>query len=55
MSRTALIKSETESRWFTHLNDSHGTGKENNLINEEDYEIDEKDLNDELLVKELFD
>lgn len=55
MSRTALIKSETESRWFSHLNDSSDTGKENYLINEEDYEVDEKDLNDQLLVKELFD
>ncbi|CAF0827567.1 unnamed protein product [Brachionus calyciflorus] len=54
-SRTALIKSETESRWFSHLNESNGGKEGNDIINENEYEIDENDFNDEELVKELFD
>lgn len=53
VSRTALMKSESESHWMTQLNEANEKLTYNERINEDEYEVDTKDFVDEDLVKNL--
>ena len=54
MSRTDLMKSESESKWRIHLNETTSEKlKYNDVINEDDYETGDSALNDEQIVHNL--
>ena len=53
MSRTALMKSESESHWMIQLSDANDKLNYNEKIKEDEYEIDANEFADEDLVKNL--
>jgi hypothetical protein len=56
VSRTALMKSESETHWMTHYlkNETNENFRYNEKIKEDEYECSSKDFVDEDLVKNLI-